>query len=156
MVLPRWLRSRSQPIAVDDVVAALTHALTLPSEARGAYALPGPDTLSGRDILLRIARLRGTRPLTLSVPVLTPRLSSYWIDLVTRADHAVAHELVEGLKSDLTTEDEGFWRLMPGHARLSFDEAAARALAAEERTLSFKARATERLLRRAHPRAPSP
>jgi uncharacterized protein YbjT (DUF2867 family) len=109
MVLPRWLQHRSQPVAIDDVTAAITHALRLPVEASAAYTLPGPETLTGREILERIAKLRGMRPLILEVPVVTPHLSTYWISLVTRADARVAAELVEGLRSDLVAPDRGFW-----------------------------------------------
>ena len=86
MVLPAWLRHRSQPVAIDDVIAALVHARTIPDDACGCYALPGPEELSGRELLERVAELRGLRPWTMSVPFVNPRLSSYWIKWVTRAD----------------------------------------------------------------------
>ncbi len=136
MLLPRWLSTRSQPIGIDDVVFALETALTLPIADAGLYELPGPEVLSAKDVLLRIARLRGTRPVTLSVPVLTPRLSSYWLKVVTAADYDVARELVEGLKSDLLPTGRPFWDLVPDHELVSFDEAARRALAADKAVLS--------------------
>ncbi|MBV9948748.1 MAG: NAD(P)H-binding protein [Myxococcales bacterium] len=136
MVLPRWLASRSQPVAVDDVVFAIERALYMPVERAGVYELPGPEVLSGREILLRIARLRGTRPLTIGVPLLTPRLSSYWLKFVTGADDAVARELVDGLASDLLPTGRAFWELLPEHHRQSFDEAAGRALAEDRSSLA--------------------
>ena len=130
MILPRWLSSRSQPIAIDDVTFALVAALSLPLEHAGIHDLPGPETLSAKEVILRIARLRGTRPWTLNVPFLTPRLSSYWLKLVTGADYRVARELVDGLASDLLATQPELWRLVD-HPRLTFDEAARRALADE-------------------------
>jgi uncharacterized protein YbjT (DUF2867 family) len=135
MLLPRWLSTRSKPIAIDDVTFGLEKALTLPIVDAGLYELSGPEVLSAKDILLRIARLRGTRPMTLSVPILTPRLSSYWLKLVTAADYDVARELVDGLKSDLLPTGRPFWNLVPEHQLVSFDEAARRALAADRDAL---------------------
>jgi uncharacterized protein YbjT (DUF2867 family) len=132
MLLPRWLATRSQPVAVDDVVDAIVAALILPLDTAGPYDLPGPETLTAKDILFRIAALRGRRPLALSVPILTPRLSSYWLQFVTGADYQVARELVEGLSSDLVASGRDFWTLMPGHRLVSFDDAARRAMAGDE------------------------
>ena len=146
MVLPRWLEHRTQPIAIDDVTAGLAHALTLERRDSAAYPLPGPETLSGREILDRVAELRGMRPRIIEVPIVTPHLSSYWIQLVTRANKHVAAELVEGLTSDLVAEGPGFWALMPEHELVPFDEAARRALAEEQQHLSPGVRVAERLL----------
>ena len=131
MLLPAWLATRSQPVGIDDVVAALIAALDLPLEGSHAFGLPGPEVLSARQILERIAAQEGFRPLMVPVPVLTPRLSSWWLRFVTRADLGVARQLVEGLTSDLVTAEPGFWAQMPTYARLPFDEAVRRALAAE-------------------------
>jgi uncharacterized protein YbjT (DUF2867 family) len=146
MVLPRWLETRTQPIAIDDVTFALTHALELPEQHCLVEPLPGPEILSGREILERIARLRNMQPRILEIPLLSPRLSSYWIWLVTRADHHIATELVEGLQSDLLAPDRGFWQRFPEHPLIGFDEAAGRALAEEAAELSPLARASERAL----------
>ncbi len=131
MLLPKWLASRSQPVAVDDVVRALRVALELPDEGSAIYDLPGPETLTAEAILLRIARLRGMRPLTLHVPVLTPRLSSLWLRFVSGADYAIARELVDGLTSDLVATQPSFWERMPGERPTPFDDAAREALAGE-------------------------
>jgi len=132
MILPRWLASRSQPVAIDDVTFAIERAIELPLGAAGIYDLPGPEIFSAREILTRIARLRGTRPVMIDVPVLTPRLSSYWLKLVTGADYEVARQLIEGLSHDLLASQREFWELVPEHRRLTFDEAALSALAADE------------------------
>jgi uncharacterized protein YbjT (DUF2867 family) len=128
MLLPKWLATRSQPIGIDDVAYGIAAALSLPIEAAGVHDLPGPEILTAREILLRIAALRGTRPLTLGVPVLSPRLSSYWLKFVTGADYHVARELVEGLSSDLIASGRGLWDRLPEHRLASFDEAARGAL----------------------------
>jgi uncharacterized protein YbjT (DUF2867 family) len=131
MVLPKWLKSRMRPVALDDVVAALSAAAELPLQGSGWFDIPGPETMSGREILERIAALRGRRVLAVEVPVLTPELSALWLKLVTRGDFTLAKELVLGLGDDLLPEDERFWPLA-GHTRLvPFDEAARRALANE-------------------------
>jgi uncharacterized protein YbjT (DUF2867 family) len=132
MVLPSWLRSRTQPVAIDDVVAALVGALDLPAGAGGAFDLPGPDVLTGRQILDETAlRMHLHPPLALEVPLLTPRLSSQWVRFVTRANWSVAREVVLGLTHDVLARDDRFWRRIGHPMRLSFAEAVDRALAAE-------------------------
>lgn len=134
MVLPRWLRSRTEPVAIDDVVDALVGALDIPLETSDSFDLPGPDVLTGEQILVETARAMGLpEPRRVAVPLLTPQLSSLWIRFVTRANWSVAHELVLGLEGDLLARDDRFWRLIGHGARLSFDEAARRALEAERR-----------------------
>ena len=144
MVLPRWLESRSQPIAIEDVAVALVHALGLPDELDGTWDLPGPETLSGRDILVRVARICGTTPVIVRVPFVTPRLSSYWLRLVTSADIHIARELVEGLRTDITSSERSLWPLLPEHRLIAFDDAARAALAAEPKPTP-RALALERL-----------
>ncbi|HET8936212.1 MAG TPA: NAD(P)H-binding protein [Polyangiales bacterium] len=151
MLLPRWLENRSQPIYIDDVTAAIRLALTLDQTGSAAYPLPGPETISAREILRRTAQLMGLYPRMIGVPVLTPHLSSYWIALVTRANQRIARQLVEGLRSDLVAPDEGFWRRFPDHPRVPFDVAARRALRAEADTLSLRDRLTEWLIHRVTP-----
>lgn len=147
MLLPRWLDNRSQPIHIDDAVEAIRLALTLENGGVStAYTLPGPEILSARDILARTAELMGLHPHMLRMPVMTPRLSSYWISLVTRADPFISRQLVEGLRHDLVAPDRGFWRLFPEHQRMSFDEAARRELRAEADALSLRGRITEWLI----------
>jgi uncharacterized protein YbjT (DUF2867 family) len=151
MLLPAWLETRTQPIALDDVIAAIAHALRIDHAQSAAYALPGPEVLTCKEILTRTALHLGHAPRMWGVPFVSPRLSSYWITLVTRADKHVARELVEGLRSDLVASDAGFWRLFPAHERLSFHEALERALPEEERGLSPRAKLLERV---AHKLAP--
>ena len=146
MLLPTWLDSRTEPVALDDVTAAIARALTIEHETSAAYPLPGPDRLTCREILERTARALGHEPRMWGVPFVSPHLSSYWIALVTRADARIARQLVEGLRSDLIAADEGFWRLFPEHERVSFNEALRRALPEEQRGLSSRARLVEYVL----------
>ncbi len=134
MVLPRWLKSRTQPVAIEDVVVALVRAADLPPAASLWFDIPGPDVLSGKQILEETARVMGlVHPRTLDVPLLTPRLSSLWVRWVTRANWTVAREVVVGLNADLLARDDRFWRLIDHMKRLSFAEAARAALDAEGR-----------------------
>ena len=134
MVLPRWLKSRTQPIAIDDVVIALQRALDLPPAASAWFDLPGPVTLSGREILEETARIMGLhRPRMIEMPLLSPHLSSLWVRFVTRAKWSVAREVVVGLTQDLLATDDRFWRLIDHPNRLAFADAARRALDAEGR-----------------------
>ena len=80
-----------------------------------------------RAMMERTAHLRGKRPLLIEVPLLTPRLSSLWLHLVTPVSASVARPLIEGLKIPTVARDERIWALVPG-PRTSFDDAVARAL----------------------------
>jgi uncharacterized protein YbjT (DUF2867 family) len=131
MVLPRWLKSRTRPVALEDVIAALVAAAELPLQCSAWFDVPGPEIVSGQQILERIAALRGRRILALEVPLLTPQLSALWLKLVTRTDFTLARELVLGLSEDLLPKDDRFWHLIGHVKRLGFDEAARRALACE-------------------------
>lgn len=131
MILPKWMQTRSQPVAIEDVVVALEAAARLPCERSKIYDVPGPETMTAEQILRRIARLRGRAPRAVNVPVLSPKLSSYWLKLVSGADFAVARELVEGLRDDLVATGPELWDELPDHRRLTFDEAASAALQAD-------------------------
>ena len=157
MVLPRWLTSRTEPIAIDDIVVALVRALELPLAGSVVYDVPGPQILSGRQILEETARVLGLpRPRMVQLPLLTPRLSSLWVRFVTRARWAVAREIVVGLTSDLLAGDDRFWRLIDHEARLGFADAAARALAAERREAPIAGGGWARIERARLPDARSP
>ena len=145
MVLPAWLSHRSEPVAVDDVVRALVRATTLPLPESQVWDLPGPEALSGTEILLRVAALLGQRPFVLRVPLVSPSLSSHWIRLVTRADSHLAAELVQGLTSDLIAERHDFWSTAGLPAPLPLEKAARLAFASEGKDLSLRARSLETL-----------
>ena len=134
MVLPRWLKSRTEPVAINDVVVAVLGALDLVVDGSEWFGVPGPEVLSGREILERTADVLGRpRPIMIEVPFLTPKLSSHWVRFVTRAEWSVAREIVVGLKEDLLADDARFWERI-GHTSLQdFDEAARRTISDEKR-----------------------
>ncbi len=129
MILPRWLESRTEPVAIDDVVTAVVRALDLEISGSAWFDVPGPEILSGREILERTAEALGVRrAFVIQVPFLSPGLSSHWVRFVTRAEWSVAREIVVGLKTDLIARDDRFWSLIDHEDRLSFDEAARRTI----------------------------
>jgi uncharacterized protein YbjT (DUF2867 family) len=109
MLLPRWLQYSSWPVWIEDVVLAIVRALDLPERGSAWYDVPGQERMTHANFLSRIAKSMGKDPRLIGVPVITPRLSSYWIALVTRASLALAQELVQGLQSDLDPSGESIW-----------------------------------------------
>jgi lipocalin/uncharacterized protein YbjT (DUF2867 family)/ligand-binding SRPBCC domain-containing protein len=99
MICPRWVDTRTQPIAIDDVLAYLRAALDLPDPREAVFEIGGPDVVSYGDMMREYARLRRLRRLLIAVPVLTPRLSGLWLGLVTPAQARVGRALVEGLRN---------------------------------------------------------
>ena len=128
MVCPRWIDTRTQPIAIRDVVGALAALADPATPATSEVQLGGADVLSYREMMYRYAAAAGRRaPLVVRVPVLTPRLSSYWLGLVTPVDTGVARPLVQGLSAEMlvrTAPPAGI-----NDAPLGFDEAVREALA---------------------------
>jgi uncharacterized protein YbjT (DUF2867 family) len=104
MITPRWVQTRSQPIGIRDVLDYLAGALDHP-EVSGIVEIGGPDILSYGDMMRTYARLRGLRRLMIPVPVLTPRLSSYWVGLVSPVPAGIARPLIEGLRNEVVVRD---------------------------------------------------
>jgi uncharacterized protein YbjT (DUF2867 family) len=127
MITPRWVRVRCQPIAVRDVVAYLLLALQRP-DVRGIVEIGGADVLSYGEMMRRYAALRGMRRAMIPVPVLSPRLSSYWVGLVTDVPWSIARPLIEGLRNEVVVRDPDPARAFPIEP-LGYDEAVRRALA---------------------------
>lgn len=106
MVTPKWVTTRTQPIAVDDVLAYLAAASDLDAGLGREIQLGGPDVTTYGGMIDGLARAMGRRPpLRVTVPVLTPYLSSLWVGLVTPVDAAVARPLIEGLATETTVSD---------------------------------------------------
>lgn len=104
MVTPRWVRTLCQPIAIRDVLDYLAGAAGHPERA-GIVEIGGPDVLSYADMMHTYARLRGMRRYMIPVPVLSPRLSSYWCNLVTPVPASIARPLIEGLRNEVVVRD---------------------------------------------------
>lgn len=106
MICPRWLSTPTQPIAVDDVLAYLLAAKDLlPSQSR-IFEIGGADVVTYADIIREYARQKGMRRWLISVPVLTPYLSSLWLALVTPASFEVGKHLIEGLRNPTVVQDK--------------------------------------------------
>jgi uncharacterized protein YbjT (DUF2867 family) len=129
MITPRWVETRSQPIAIDDVVRYLVAARVLDLNAQQTIVeIGGADVLSYRDMMRRAAAFRGRHPAIVSVPVLTPRLSSLWCGLVTSVPAAIARPLIDGLRNETVVHDDVATRLFPDIVPMRFDDAVAAAL----------------------------
>lgn len=105
MVAPKWVDTLSQPVALSDVVSALTRLAEL-EEVPAEVHLGGADVLTYREMMTRAAKLMGRRPVIVGVPVLSPRLSSYWVQLVTPVDGGLVRPLVDGLTAEMIVEQE--------------------------------------------------
>jgi uncharacterized protein YbjT (DUF2867 family) len=127
MICPRWVSVETQPIAVDDVVGVLVGVCGNDAAYGQTFDLGGPEVMTYRTMMERVARLRGKRPILIEVPFLTPWLSSLWLHLVTPASVAVARPLVEGLRVPTIAHDDGVWDLVSVR-RTRFDEAIRSAL----------------------------
>jgi len=155
MVLPAWLESKLCPIAIEDVVQALLDGLELDLSESACFDVPGPDALSGRQILERIAALEGRRLPVIALPWLTPKLSALWLRITTGANFQLARELVLGLEKDLLPRDRRYWELTGHPPRWTFDAAVRRTLEEERRkqiAVSPWVQLAEALVRRASPR----
>jgi uncharacterized protein YbjT (DUF2867 family) len=126
MIVPKWLDTKTQPIALSDVIKTLAD-LARVDDAPDEVQLGGADVLSYREMMARAAPLMGRRPPTvIRVPVLTPRLSSYWVALVTPVPFGLIKPLVDGLGAEMLVEHPP----PPGlnDDPLSFDDAVREAL----------------------------
>jgi len=107
MVTPRWVANECQPIAIDDVIAYLVGVLEAPETAGETYGIGGPDVLTYAEMLRGTAGAIGrTKPLIVPVPVLTPKLSAYWVGLMTDVPWQVAQPLILGLKNPVVVTDD--------------------------------------------------
>jgi uncharacterized protein YbjT (DUF2867 family) len=127
MITPSWVSTPTQPIALDDVVRYLAGACGNAEMLGQGFDVGGPEVMTYREMIERIAALRGRRPLIVPVPLLTPRLSSLWLKLVTPVDAAVARPLIEGLRNPTVAREERIRELVPFELT-PFDAAAAAAL----------------------------
>lgn len=114
MVTPRWVERQVQPIAVRDVLRYLVAAAELPEEVGGSFDIGGPEVLTYRQMMHRYAAIAGLVPRRIvPVPVLTPRLSSHWVGLVTPIPSTLAQPLIESLRHDAVCRDRDVARHIP-------------------------------------------
>lgn len=130
MVTPRWVLSRSTPIALDNLLEYLVRVAALPETAGRIYDVGGPETLTYVDLMRQYAALVDRHPRIIQLPVLTPRLSSYWLRFVTSVPTNIARALIEGLEHDVVADDSELRSLVPQHL-LTFEEAVTASLKAE-------------------------
>jgi uncharacterized protein YbjT (DUF2867 family) len=128
MIAPKWVSMPTQPIALADVVGYLAGVAGHRETIGETFDLGGPEALTYREMIELIGRLRGHEPRIIEVPVLSPRLSSYWLHLVTPVRASVARPLVEGLRNPTLARDDRIRRLLP-RTLTSFEDAARQALA---------------------------
>jgi len=133
MVTPRWVHAKSPPIALDNLLTYLVRVPWLEQTASRCYDAAGPESLTYADMMRTLAVAAGRRPpWILPVPVLSPRLSSYWLRFVTSVPTSIARALIEGLRHDFEADDAALRGLVPQRL-LSFREAVEAAFAIERR-----------------------
>jgi uncharacterized protein YbjT (DUF2867 family)/uncharacterized protein YndB with AHSA1/START domain len=141
MITPRWVRSKSPPIALANVLEYLIGVAFIPQAAGKTYDVAGPELLTYEQLLRQYAEHVGKRPLILAVPALSPRLSSYWLWLITAVPTSTARALIEGLKLNFAPDDSAIRALVPQRL-LTYREAVAAVFDTERRN-AVAARWTE-------------
>lgn len=149
MICPRWVVTRTQPIAIDDVLAYLVAALKLERCVEEPIEIGGATVETYRSMMLGYARHRALKRWLFQVPVLTPRLSSYWLDLVTPFPPAVSRPLIEGLRSESICTSALASKLFPEIRPMSYQAAVSKAVncSAPSRTLPSLAPPAHQVLR---------
>jgi len=133
MVAPRWVNTRTQPIALPDVIRYLVGVLTAPEALGKVYDVGGPEVLRYVDMLKRAGVIQNRRPLPLFIlPLLTPRLSSGWLTLVTDVDFETSRNLIDSMTNEVVVRDgNAIAKLLPGEL-MGYDDAVRLALAERE------------------------
>jgi uncharacterized protein YbjT (DUF2867 family) len=127
MITPRWVRTRTQPIAVVDVIRYLVGVLEEPSAAGRTFEVGGPDVLAYVDMLRRVAVIEGRHLWVVPVPLLTPRLSSRWLSLVTDVDVPTGRSLIDSMSNEVLVRDTSIRELVDFEP-MSYDDAVLAAL----------------------------
>jgi uncharacterized protein YbjT (DUF2867 family) len=127
MVTPRWVHTRTQPIAIADVVRYLVGVLEAPEAEGRAFDVGGPEVLQYVEMLTRVADIQGRRLLIVPVPLLSPRLSSYWLSLVTDVDVQTGRSLIDSMANEVVVTDNAIRDLVPFEP-MGYDEAVRSAL----------------------------
>ena len=128
MVVPKWVSTRTQPIAVDDVIRYLVGVADVPEALGRVFEIGGPDQLSYLEMLEIASEISsGRRVPIVTVPVLTPRLSSYWLALVTDFDATTGRNLIDSMGTEVLVTDDSIRDVVPGEP-IPYGEAVRRAL----------------------------
>jgi len=128
MICPRWVYTKTQPIGIREVLAYLTAVLTVTESKGRIIEIGGAEVVTYGDMMMIYARVRHLQRWLVPVPVLTPRLSSYWVDLVTPIPAAIARPLIEGLRNESVVRDGSARDLFPGIEPVSYETSVRRAL----------------------------
>jgi len=128
MIAPRWLYTRSQPIAIRDVLAYLMAAANRADSFGQIIEIGGADVLTYRDMILAYAKARDLRRYIIPVPVLTPHLSSYWVHMVTPVSAKIVRPLVQGLRNEMVVTDDAAQQFFPVIEHCNFETALQEAL----------------------------
>jgi len=128
MVVPRWVNTRTQPIAVDDVIRYLAGVVGVPDAFGRTFEIGGPEQLTYLEMLQVASEVKdGHRLPIVKVPVLTPKLSSYWLAFVTDVDATTGRNLIDSMGTEVVVTDDSIKELVPGEP-LPYAEAVRRAL----------------------------
>ena len=128
MITPQWVYTKIQPIAIRNVLEYMVSALETPESAGKILEIGGKDVMTYGDMMKDYAKVRGLNRMLLPVPVLTPRLSSYWVHLVTPIPAAIAQPLIDGLRNEVIVRDDEARRLFPQIELMGYDRAVQLAL----------------------------
>lgn len=128
MIGPKWLYTRTQPISIRNVLDYLAAVLRIKGDESQIMEIGGPDVLTYEQMLLGYAQVRGLRRFILQVPVLTPRLSSYWVHWITPVPAAMARPLIESLRNEVIVKDDSAQQFFPEIIPVSYEQAVREAL----------------------------
>ncbi|MGF1664063.1 MAG: NAD(P)H-binding protein [Kineosporiaceae bacterium] len=138
MITPKWVDTRTQPIALVDVIRYLVGVLGDPRALGRTFDVGGPDVLRYVDMLQGVAAVLGKPLPRVRVPFLSPRLSSYWLAFVTDVDISTARNLVDSMTNEVVVRDRSIEEIVPGRT-LTYEQAVRRALADRRETLAHPA-----------------
>ncbi len=140
MITPRWVQAKSPPLALDNLLMYLVRLPQIEASTGKVFDAGGPETLSYLEMMRILAEVGGRRqPLIIAVPVLTPKLSAYWLRFITAVPTNIARALIGGLKHDFSADDAELKRLVPQQL-LGFREAVEAVFAAERESAPVVAR----------------
>ena len=113
MITPRWVRTRTQPIAVGDVIRYLVGVLDKPESAGKTYEVGGPEVLEYVEMLKRVALIEGRKRLVVPVPLLTPSVSALWLSLITDVDKETGRNLIDSMSNEVVVRDDSIRKVVP-------------------------------------------